>query len=193
MKLLNKTDGQIRSKVTLLGLKKSPEWKTNPLSGNIQKGENRGSKTVFKKGHKPHNKGVAMEKWMSEDGIKKSAQGRFTKGHLSHNAKYDGAITPRYHVKDKRTYLYIRLGNSNWELLHRKVWMDANGPIPDGYLIAFKDGNSTNCELDNLYLMSRKDNMLKNSIHNLYPEDIKKTIIKLSHLKRIINGKKQNH
>jgi hypothetical protein len=47
-----------------------------------------------------------------------------------------------------------------------------------------------NTNLDNLELISHEDNMLRNSIHTIYPEDIKQAIIKLGHLKRVINGKK---
>ena len=40
---------------------------------------------------------------------------------------------------------------------HRVVWEQAHGPIPEGYLVKFKDGNRMNCSIDNLYLVSRAD------------------------------------
>jgi hypothetical protein len=42
-------------------------------------------------------------------------------------------------------------------LKHRYVWEQANGPIPDGHNIAFRDGNRQNCDLSNLYLISREE------------------------------------
>ena len=30
--------------------------------------------------------------------------------------------------------------------------------MPEGYVVAFRDGNRLNCSLENLYLLSREDN-----------------------------------
>lgn len=35
--------------------------------------------------------------------------------------------------------------------LHRVVWEENFGPIPAGYKVYFKDGNSLNCKPENLY------------------------------------------
>ena len=44
-----------------------------------------------------------------------------------------------------------------WELLHRAVWEEHNGPIPDGYCVVFRDGNKQNCNIENLTLMKRDE------------------------------------
>ena len=41
---------------------------------------------------------------------------------------------------------------------HRWVWEQANGPVPPNHCIKFKDGDRTNCSLDNLYLVTRAEN-----------------------------------
>ena len=41
---------------------------------------------------------------------------------------------------------------------HRVVWEQANGPVPPNHCIKFKDGDRTNCSLDNLYLVTRAEN-----------------------------------
>lgn len=162
----------------------------NPLSGNFIKGYDGNKSTQFKPGHVPKNKGKKIHEWLTPEQIEKTKVGHFKKGRIPHHTLYDGAISRRYHSKDKKTYLHIRLELGKWELLQRKVWMDAHGPIPEDHIVYFKDGDTTNCNIENLYLMSKKDNMLKNSIHNLYPENVKQAILKLGHLKRVINGKK---
>jgi len=51
---------------------------------------------------------------------------------------------------------YNRLYSTNWRRKSDLVWEEANGPIPDGSFLIFLDGNTENCDLDNLYLVSRK-------------------------------------
>lgn len=41
--------------------------------------------------------------------------------------------------------------------VHRMIWEEANGEIPEGYVIHHKDGNSENNRLDNLELLSAYD------------------------------------
>lgn len=45
---------------------------------------------------------------------------------------------------------------------HRWLWEQAHGAIPKGYNVQFKDGDTLNCVLDNLYLISRKKQLRKN-------------------------------
>lgn len=45
---------------------------------------------------------------------------------------------------------------ANWRRKHRVIYEQAYGPIPDGHLVVFLDGNRENFDLDNLYCCSRK-------------------------------------
>ncbi len=54
-------------------------------------------------------------------------------------------------------------GFNNWELKHRIIWEAANGPVPDGHMVIFADGNNRNFELNNLRLISRSENAIINS------------------------------
>jgi hypothetical protein len=87
---------------------------------------------------------------------------QFKKGHLPHNTRRDGDISIR---PDKRgiPYKFIRVEQSEWIGLHIVNWEKAHGPVPDGSVVRFKDGNSMNCELDNLELMSKAENLEKNN------------------------------
>jgi len=109
---------------------------------------------------------------------------QFKKGNLPHNTLMDGAISIR---EDKRgvPYKFIRIGLGKWESLARYNYRQAHGPIPHGMVLIYVDGDSLNCELSNLKLITRKENMLRNSIQN-YPSDIKQSIHTLSQLKKKI-------
>lgn len=182
------TDKTFRMKIP-----KSPEWKDNPNNGRLKKGSTVGWKTWYAKGYVSHNKGKKQSEYMSAEAIEKVKQTHFKKGHKPANTMTDGDIVKRWHTGDQCYYKFIRIGPRQWKQLHHKVWEDANGPIPKRMRIRFKDKDRENCALENLELITIEENMKRNSIHELYPEEIKQTILKLGHLKRVINGKKQNH
>lgn len=112
-----------------------------------------GKNYTFKRGHKPFNKG--------KRGLMGPNRTSFKKGTKPKNAKYDGAISVRQKQGDP-PYKYIRLKKGNWKLLHRHVWEQANGPIPRGHVVRFIDGDTMNCELSNLQLITMAENMTRN-------------------------------
>ena len=52
---------------------------------------------------------------------------------------------------------YMRCTTGARELLHRLIWADINGPIPDGYDIHHRDHNKLNNDPANLQLLSKSD------------------------------------
>lgn len=50
-------------------------------------------------------------------------------------------------------------------LLHRRVWEDANGPIPDGWDIHHRDENKTNNALDNFECLPKAEHTRMYSPH----------------------------
>ena len=44
-------------------------------------------------------------------------------------------------------------------LVHRWIWEQANGPIPDGLFVCHRDDDPLNVNLDNLFLGTHSDNM----------------------------------
>jgi hypothetical protein len=117
------------------------------------KGVNTGG---FQKGLVPWNQGM---KGYRAPG---SEKGWFKKGHLPANTLYDGAITVR---EDNRgvPQQMIRTGLGEWEYLSRYLWVQAHGPIPEGYVVAFKDKDTLNCVLENLELITKAENLGRNS------------------------------
>ena len=107
----------------------------------------------FLKGHIPFNKGTKG----------KSNKGSFKKGDVPKNILPVGTISVRFHRRDKKHYKYIKVADSDkWETLNRYNWKLHNGDIPAGYLVGHKDGDTLNCEPDNLFLLSRAENVRRN-------------------------------
>ena len=44
----------------------------------------------------------------------------------------------------------------NWQQKHRVIYENAHGPIPEGHLVVFLDGDRNNFDLDNLYCCPRR-------------------------------------
>jgi hypothetical protein len=99
----------------------------------------------------------------------------FKKGNLPFNTQPVGTINKRQDTNGK-FYSYIKIAHSNWQLLNRYLWEQNFGKIPPGMIVIFKDNNEDNFEISNLELISKKENMQRNSMHQ-YPLEIKQILI----------------
>ncbi len=118
----------------------------------------------IKKGAIPKNKGKRQIEYMSADAIERSKVSRFKNGNIPTNAYNEvGKITIRRESKGKREYKYICLSLGVWKPLHVHLWEQAYGPVPKGYCVSFKDGDSLHADVENLELISREENMRRNS------------------------------
>lgn len=158
-------------------VKKSPEFQAELLRIESERIKRVGAKTRFKPGNVSLNKGKKMRAEVYE----KAKDTMFKSGHKPHNTKPIGA-----EVITIDGYIKVKIANpSTWELKHRLIWQEANGPIPRGYNVQFRDGNTTNTNIDNLYLISRSQQIDQNSIVR-YPNEIRKAIYRVSKLKKTI-------
>jgi hypothetical protein len=153
--------GAVANKAGALKLKKDPEYlKTilNELCKNLEKS---GKSSQFKSGNVSHNKG----KKMSAELYEKVSKTFFKKGNKPVNTKEGvGMVVSR---KDKSGYMYnyIKIADSKWVPLHRHLYEAKFGPIPPNMNLNFIDGNSQNCELENLQLITKKEQRIKNAGH----------------------------
>lgn len=153
-RILKRSVLSIYQAADLQGVKKSEEFKRSAASGRLRKGNHGGKKFWFKKGHKPWNAGTK--------GVCKPNAGTFKKGNLPVNTLHNGAITTRIETtrSGKQTpYKWIRIAKSKWKMLHAFNWEKANGKVPKGHILIFKDGNTENCQVSNLRLISNADHM----------------------------------
>lgn len=182
---INKSDSYVKGRLAKLGLE---------IPADII--EQRKIDSRRKPGDIPKNKGLKQTDYMSPEMIERTVATRFKKGQTPHNAIgfKDGDIVTRHNHKDRNSppYQWIRISKGKWEMYHVNLWKQHNGNIPDGYIIVFKDKNTMNVVIDNLECITKKENMIRNSIHQ-YPEELKKTIQTLSIITRKINRyEKQN-
>ncbi len=180
---LRRSVGAIVVRAYLLGLHKDPAWL-------LQQGRKRATRPAlvahrFAPGHVPANKGLRRPGWSPG----RMAETQFKKGNVSKRWDPDtyfvGALRLNsYGVVDMK----IKEGLRAWRAFHMILWEDAHGPLPKGHCLRFKDGDSLNIELDNIELITRAENMRRNTIHNL-PKPLVNTIMALGALKRRIREK----
>lgn len=120
-------------------------------------------------------------------GVMKPNSGSFKKGSVAPNCRPIGAerIT-------KDGYVEIKVAEPNpytnaptrFRLKHQVVWEQEHGPVPDGMVVSFVDGDKMNCSLDNLELLHRGDLAVFNKLGgNTLPGEIRtaaKLIAKVS-------------
>lgn len=59
----------------------------------------------------------------------------------------------KFYVQSTGRYFSCRSDKNGDRLLHRRIWSDANGPIPENMVVHHKDGDWRNNDLSNLELM----------------------------------------
>jgi hypothetical protein len=145
--ILGRSESGARQRLKLLGLNVPPE-----IAKKFQENSR------FKKGQTPPNKGKKITEWMSPDKIQCIQQTQFKKGDEPHNIKFDGAERI-----SKDGYIEIRISKANWVHKHRFEWEKVNGIIPKGLILVCKTDNKLNSHPDNWELISREENMNRNS------------------------------
>lgn len=112
----------------------------------------------FEAGLIPANKGRHWADYMSPKSQARCRATTFKKGNRPQTWQPVGT-----EVTDSDGYRKIKVAEPNrWKLLHRYIWEQANGPIPDGCNVTFLDGDRQNCSLENLVLMTRRENAVRN-------------------------------
>ena len=167
------------AKATELGLRKAPEYFAAHQAGRTD--GQRGQATRFAPGQTPWNKGTSYRPGG------RAAENQFRPGIRSHNWKPIGT----YRV-NADGYLDVKISDEgppqkHWERVHRLVWIEAHGPIPDGHVVVFRPGRfSTELDLitpDALECITRQELAARNSIHR-YPQPLKQAMRLAAKLRR---------
>jgi hypothetical protein len=173
-RLIGRSMSGVHSKAAGIGIYKT-EQARKKYGGSFKKGAQINPRGQFKPGQKPWNAGVK--------GVMKKNSGSFKKGNVPHNTVPVGSTT---WIKDNATgrrYKRVKIAMPNvWLFAHHLVWIAANGPVPDGCMVIFKDGNTENLHLHNLQLIERAENMAKNTIQR-YPVEVINALIMTGRLK----------
>lgn len=146
----------------------------------------------FEKGHESPTKGRKMAEMSTPEAMARSARTQFKKGDIPHNLKPLGTII------ENNGYLWVKVsmtGNQKerWRQLHREIWTQHNGPIPEGYNITFLDGNHKNCDISNLAIVSMAEQgaLLRSGYRSDDPERTK-VGINLAKLRLAVRDKRKS-
>lgn len=181
---LGLSEGSVYNRAYAMGIKKDPKYLR---STQYPVGYLGGKATQFQKGSVPANKGQKM----SKDVYQKVEKTMFKKGNKPMNTQPIGTIHQRKDTGGKM-YLYIKLADSKWQLLNRYTWEMHNGPIPKGMVVVYKDGDYMNNDIANLLMITKKENMARNTIQRL-PKELQQVMrLKCKLINKINNnGTKQ--
>ena len=128
----------------------------------------------FEKGNKPHNTGTK--------GIMKANRTSFKKGDKPKNMKPLGSER----VCSKDGYILVKVAERNpyngqptrYRAKHIVEWEKVHGPVPEGYIIRFKDNDKLNCSPDNLEMVSKRENLyLNQNGYSDLPAELKPTMM----------------
>ncbi len=175
------------SKAHVLGLKKSPEFWANESAK--KRARRLGLATRF----------GAVDPWnKGKKGLVTGGQAtQFKPGNLSGRAKeLRQPVGSERISEDGYRYRKVtewKMGKNAWMLVHILMCEEANGPVNrKTHAVVFKNGDKTDIGLEYLELISRADNMRRNSVHN-YGREVAELTRLQALITRAINKKeKQN-
>jgi hypothetical protein len=183
---LGRKEYSVYHKACALGLKKSDAYLQSPASGRMIPGSRRGEPTRFRAGNLPHNKG--KKGWQAGG---RAGETKFKPGSQPHNWVPIGSerITKDGILQRKVTDAWRP--SRDWKSVHSLLWEEHFGPIPKGHIVIFRDGNQRNIVIENLECISRRENMKRNTIHNL-PQPLADVIRMRGVLNRRIRERMEN-
>lgn len=150
----------------------------------------------YQKGNPPGNKGKKLEEYVGEERAAEIKQRisatQFKKGQSPANEKQVGDIVVVNGYKLRKKQMEGSQWE-RWEFLHRAVWEEANGPVPDGYVVSFRDSDPMNCELSNLMLLTRRENRQMTRFKLRYADpDLTDTAVNVVRLRNAVTDKKKS-
>lgn len=182
-KMLGRTLPQVYHTARAMGLKAPIE--RIRMAGHFGTQHPKSIASRFPKGHIPDNKG----KRVSPETYAKCQPTMFKKGHTPANHREVGS--ERINADG---YIETKVAEPNvWKPKHRIVWEQHNGVIPAGYNIQFKNHNPKDCRIENLYLISKAEQLRnENSLTARYPKELQDVIRLKGALNRQIHKYQKN-
>jgi len=170
---LQRTERQVLNKASTLGLHKSSAVIAATARQSMARADHPSRAYRFCSGNTPWNTGTHYEAGG------RSALTRFQPGQVPPTTAPLGSLRV---VNNKHNWPELQRKVSDepgpchrrWRPVARLVWEAEHGPVPDGHVVVFKEGQrSTELEritLDALECITRPELMARNSVHRLPPE-----------------------
>lgn len=182
----------------LVNAKFGTEYTTDQIKNYYGRNKlNSGLTGRFVKGQVPPNKGKTWDEYMSKEGQEASRKTCFKKGHIPHNGGTPvGTVRLRKATRNKpgsHPYYFQKVAEPNqWKPKHVVEWEEHNGPVPEGCMVTFADGDTTNWHIENLVLETKAQHGVKNRF-NIHGQDKETDEIAntIADLKMAINEKKK--
>lgn len=195
--VLGRTPNTVSQRAARLGIEKAADFYTQPLARLWNSVDHPNSiASRIKPGSVPANKGLRRPGFSSG----RMAETQFKKGRRpedAHNYVPIGTekVCPKRglvrKVSDDQTVFPVH----RWQPVHRLVWEAEHGPVPTGHLVRFRDGMKTfkadEITIDRLELVTMRENMARNTIHN-YPPEIVSAMQMRGALTRAINRRERS-
>ncbi len=135
-----------------------------PLEQLIHKAKNakwrNGYDGRFKKGDVPWQKGRPLD----EEHRALLRRWEFQKGHRPLNQLPLGSERV-----DQMGYTWVKVAEhvgvkkyENWQPKHKLIWEQAHGPLEEGQIVIFLDGDKTNFDINNLEAITKAENAIMN-------------------------------
>lgn len=173
-KILDMSESAVEVQARRDGLRKSPEYmRVRSKAG------------WFKPGLVPSNKGRKISEYCPPEALERMRRTQFKRGNTPANQKplgservFSGYVEVKVSMSGKRAC-------ERWVPKQRVIWEQHHGPIPQGCIVVFKDGNKRNFDIDNLELRNRSQHC-KNNIGSL-PDEYKAILQLKGALQRQLN------
>lgn len=163
---------RVHAKARGLGLAKSKDFIAEIARERSLRPDHGGRRHQFQKGQVPANKGVKRPPGWAPG---RMAETQFKPGKMPCTWLPVGSYTVRdgvlcQKVADEPGMKQVE----RWLPVHRLVWTATHGQVPEGHVVAFREGMHTAelelITLDRLELISRAELMARNTIHRMPPE-----------------------
>lgn len=177
----------VYSKATKLGLRKSEAFRVSPAACRLRRGDNVGADHRFKLGQASWNKGLKLPGHGAPETFFKPGTRNGRAAALYQPIGSERMTNDGYRQRKVNDDLPLQ---ARWKFVHIIVWEETNGPVPPKHVVVFRDRDRSNIDIANLELISRRDLMARNTIHNL-PPALKEVIDLKRHITRHINNRKE--
>jgi HNH endonuclease len=172
------------------GIRKDQAWLRQTARERSSRPDHPMRRHQFQKGIVPPNKGV--KGW---DSGGRSHETRFKKGQVCTTKLPIGTVRVNSDGYLDRKVAETGYPPKDWKAVHRLVWIEANGPIPKGHVVRFKDGMRTT-DVDKitpeiLECITLRENALRNAWHANLPPELRKLVGTRIALTRAINKRQR--